>query len=429
MTEGQKFANFLSGALAWRISEEQFVKNLGVFNDLKLRASYGRTGNQGVNAYQTRAYLAVANYPLGGALSSGFAEVDWRGALNKNLKWETTDQYNLGLDMAFLNNRIQFTIDAYYKKTNDLLQNVNIASSNGMRTQWVNSGYVTNKGLELTGKFVAVDRDAFKWNIDANISFNRNAIGGLAADRFAERLWYNADNIFIQRNGMPIGSMFGYIEDGFYDNEAEVRADQTYANASNAVVRSKLGEIKYRDLNGDGQITASDRTIIGNTNPDFVFGLTNNFKYKDFTLGFFWQGSIGNDIFNGNLIDMKMANLGNITQDIYNTRWTEENKENALWPKAVSTYNRTMLTSDRYVENGSYVRLKNVNLGYTFKTPFKGLNSLYLYASATNLLTITDYSWFDPDVNAFGGDASRKGVDIYSYPSSRTFSLGIKADF
>ncbi|QRQ63763.1 SusC/RagA family TonB-linked outer membrane protein [Sphingobacterium multivorum] len=429
LTEGQKFANFLSGALAWRISEEQFVKNLGVLNDLKLRASYGRTGNQGVNAYQTRAYLAVANYPLGGALSSGFAEVDWRGALNKTLKWETTDQYNLGLDMAFLNNRIQFTIDAYYKKTNDLLQNVNIASSNGMRTQWVNSGYVTNKGLELTGKFVAVDRDAFKWNIDANISFNRNAIGGLAADRFAERLWYNADNIFIQRNGMPIGSMFGYIEDGFYDNEAEVRADQTYANASNAVVRSKLGEIKYRDLNGDGQITASDRTIIGNTNPDFVFGLTNNFKYKDFTLGFFWQGSIGNDIFNGNLIDMKMANLGNITQDIYNTRWTEENNENALWPKAVSTYNRTMLTSDRYVENGSYVRLKNVNLGYTFKIPFKGLNSLYLYASATNLLTITDYSWFDPDVNAFGGDASRKGVDIYSYPSSRTFSLGIKADF
>lgn len=429
LTMGQQFANFLSGALAWRLSDEQVIKDLGIFSDLKLRASYGRTGNQGVNAYQTKAYLGVANYPLGGALSSGFAEVDWRGALNKDLKWETTDQYNLGLDLAVLNNRIQFTIDAYYKKTNDLLQNVNIASSNGMKTQWVNSGYVTNKGIELTGKFAAMDKENFKWNIDANISFNRNAIGGLTADRFSERLWYNADNIFIQRNGMPIGTMFGYVEDGFYDNEAEVRTDPTYANASAAVVQSKIGEIKYRDLNGDGELTASDRTIIGNTNPNFVFGITNNFKYKNFTLGFFWQGSIGNDIFNGNLIDMKMANIGNITEDIYNSRWTEENRGNALWPKAVATYNRTMLTSDRYVENGSYVRLKNVNLGYTFKSPFKGLNALYVYASANNLLTITDYSWFDPDVNAFGGDASRKGVDIYSYPSSRTFSIGLKADF
>ncbi len=228
---------------------------------------------------------------------------------------------------------------------------------------------------------------------------------------------------------MPIGAIFGYVEDGFYDNEAEVRADATYANASDALVRSKIGEIKYCDLNADGQLTTSDRTIIGNTNPDFVFGLTNNFKFREFTLGFFWQGSVGNDIFNGNLIDMKMANIGNITQDIYDVRWTETNKQQALWPKAVSTYNRTMLTSDRYVENGSYLRLKNINLGYTFKNPFKGLHGLYVYASATNLLTITDYSWFDPDVNAFGGDASRKGVDIYSYPSSRTFSLGFKAEF
>lgn len=429
LSPGQKFANFMSGALAWRISEEEPIKSMGLFNDLKLRASYGRTGNQGVNAYQTKEYLGTANYPIGGALSSGFAEVDWRGALNRNLKWEVTDQYNLGLDMAFLNNRIQFTVDAYYKKTNDLLQNVAIPSSTGFNTMWMNSGFVTNRGLELTGKFHAIDREQFSWNIDANISFNENKIGGLEADRFAERLWYGADNVFIQRNGMPIGSIFGYVEDGFYDNEAEVRADPQYANESDAVVRRMLGEIKYRDLNGDGVINESDRTIIGNTNPNFVFGFTNNFKYKNLTLGLFFQGSVGNDIFNGNLLDMSVANIGNITQEIYDSRWTEDNKENALWPKAIAGYTRTMLTSDRYVENGSYLRLKNINVGYTFKTPFKGLQALYVYGSAANLFTITNYSWFDPDVNAFAGDASRRGVDIYSYPTSRTFSIGLKADF
>ena len=430
LTVGQQFSNFLSGALAWRMSDEQFIKDLNFFNDLKLRVSYGQTGNQGVSAYQTKAVLGVANYPINGSLNSGFAEVDWRGALNPNLRWEVTDQFNAGVDMAFLNNRIQLTVDAYYKKTNGLLQNIPISSDVGFTNMWINSsGSVTNKGLEITGKFAAINRDHFKWNIDANISFNRNEVQGLNADAFSDRLWYNADNIFLQRNGYPIGTIFGYVEDGFYDNEAEVRADKVYANEGNGIVRSKIGEIKYRDLNGDGEITTADRTVIGNVNPDFIFGLTNNFKYKNFTLGFFLQGSLGNDILNANLMDMKMGNIGNIPQKLYDSRWTAENPQDARWPKAVAGYTRNMLISNRYVENGSYLRLKNVNVGYTFNNPFKGLNALYIYASATNLFTITNYSWFDPDVNAFAGDPSRKGVDIYSYPTSRNFSLGLKADF
>ena len=430
LTVGQQFSNFLSGALAWRMSDEQFIKDLNFFNDLKLRVSYGQTGNQGVNAYQTKAVLGVANYPINGSLNSGFAEVDWRGALNPNLKWEVTDQFNAGVDMAFLNNRIQLTVDAYYKKTNGLLQNIPIGSDVGFKNMWINStGNVTNKGLEITGKFAAINRDHFKWNIDANISFNRNEVQGLNADAFSDRLWYNADNIFLQRNGYPIGTIFGYVEDGFYDNEAEVRAEKVYANESNGLVTSKIGEIKYRDLNGDGEITTADRTVIGNVNPDFVFGVTNSLKYKNFTLGIFLQGSVGNDILNANLMDMKMGNIGNIPQKLYDSRWTAENPQDARWPKAVAGYTRTMLTSNRYVENGSYLRLKNVNVGYTFNNPFKGLNALYIYASATNLFTITKYSWFDPDVNAFAGDPSRKGVDIYSYPTSRNFSLGLKADF
>lgn len=425
---GNKFANFASAAVAWRLSEEEFIKKLNIFDNLKLRLSYGQTGNQGINAYQTQAYLATANYPYGGSLSSGFAEVDWRGALNPDLKWETTDQYNVGIDISVLKSRLNFTADYYWKKTNDLLQSVSIPSSTGFANMWANTGWVKNEGLELSAKFYAITGPTFRWDIDANISFNKNKIGGLDGDQFAARLWYQKEEIFIQRNGLPIGAMFGFVEDGIYDNEAEVMADPVNKNLTNPT--SMVGEIKYRDVNGDGEITNADRVIIGDANPDYVFGITNNFSWKGFSLSFFIQGVIGNDIFNGNLLDVTMGNIGNIPVSAYNSRWTSyENRANAEWPKAIASYNRVWRVSDRYIEDGSYVRLKNINIGYNFKPKFKGVNNLYVYASATNLFTITNYSWFDPDVNAFGGDASRRGVDIYSYPSSRTFSLGLKVDF
>jgi TonB-linked SusC/RagA family outer membrane protein len=419
-----KYSVFPSAAIAWKASEENFVKNLNLFSNLKVRASYGKTGNQGVNSYATQAYLGTANYPVGGSLSSGYAEVDWRGPVNKNLKWETTDQYNAGIDFGFINNRITLTVDYYHKKTTDLLQNVKIPYSTGFGNMMTNYGWVTNEGWEFSGKFYVLTGE-LKWDIDANLSFNKNRIGGLPSDQFANSLWYKADEVFIQRNGMPIGAIYGYVEDGFYDNEAEVRADPTYANASADIVKSKIGEIKYR-LGADGK---PYRTIIGNTNPKFITGMTNNLSYKNFTLSFFLQGVYGNDIFNGNLMDVQMANIGNIPLDAYNSRWTSANRDNAKWPKAIAGYNRTWLLSNRYVEGGSYLRLKNLTLGYTLDPKIRGIQSFYIYVSGTNLFTITKYSWFDPDVNAFGGDASRRGVDIYSYPSSRTFSLGFKCTF
>jgi len=427
--KGNKFANFASGAIAWRLSEEPFMKELNIFSNLKLRGSFGQTGNQGINSYQTLPVLATANYPLGGSMVSGFAEESWRGPLNPDLKWETTNQYNAGIDMGFLENKISVTVDYYYKKTKDLLQNVLIPSSTGFSGMWTNFGHVTNEGLELSGKFIILGKRKLKWDTDANISFNKNRIGGLAADQFAQSLWYSADQAFIQRNDYPIGAIYGYVEDGFYDNEAEVRATKEYANSGDAVVKAMVGEIKYRDLDGDGSITEADRTIIGDTNPDYVFGITNNFSWKGISLSFFFQGMIGNDIFNGNLMDIELSNIGNITERAYKTRWTAANVENARWPKATGGYSRVWRLSDRYVEDGSYIRLKNVNIGYTIPANFKGINSIYVYGSATNLFTITDYSWFDPDVNAFGGDASRRGVDIYSYPSSRTYSMGLKVTF
>lgn len=426
---GQKFANFASGALAWRISEEKPIKDIGLFDNLKLRLSYGQTGNQGINAYQTQYYLVTSNAVVDGNASSGFAELLSRGARNENLKWETTDQYDAGLDISVLKGRVSLTIDYYFKETKDLLQMVKIAPSTGFSGMWVNSGTVENQGWEFTANVKAIHTQKLKWGVDGNLSFNKNKIKGLENDQFSTRLWYGADEAFIQRNGYPIGAIYGYVEDGFYDNEAEVRANPVYANANAETVRSMIGEIKYRNLDDDPNITSSDRTIIGDTNPDFTFGLTNNLEWNQFTLSFFIQGVIGNDIFNGNLVDVKMANIGNIPQFAYDERWTPDAMEGAKWPKAVAGYNREWKISDRYVEDGSYVKMKNINLGYIFRSPFKGVKNIQLYASVSNVFTITGYRWYDPDVNAFGSDPSRRGVDIYSYPSNRTYSMGLKIDF
>ena len=420
---------FPSVALAWKLNEESFLKNVNAISDLKLRLGYGVTGQQNLGngdyPYMARYMYskAGANYYFGDTEYSLIAPQPY----DQNLKWEETTTWNVGIDYGFLNGRINLTVDYYHKKTRDLLQEVKIPLSTGFANMMVNSGYVTNEGLEISGKFYLLQNTPLKWNIDANISFNKNQIGGLEADQFATRLWYKADEVFLQRNGCPIGTIFGYVEDGFYDNLAEVMADPD--PAVRAKGQKMIGEIKYRNFDDNPAITNADRVIIGDTNPDFVYGITNNFSWKNFTLSFFFQGSQGNDIFNGNLMDVKMGNVANIPQAAYDTRWTPETTAIAQWPKAVSSYERNMLISDRYVEDGSYLKLKNLNIGYNWANPFKGIKNLNFYASATNLFTITDYSWFDPEVNAFGSDASRRGVDIYSYPSSRTYSIGMKVTF
>ena len=427
--EGNKWATFLSGAVAWRAIEEQFIQDLNFFSNLKFRLSYGETGNQGIGAYRTLAVMQAANYPYNGTLQSGVSMIDWRGPQNPNLKWETTAQFNAGIDFGWFDNRLQLTIDYYYKKTRDLLQNVTIPSSSGFSQQLVNSGNVTNEGLELSLSFDALRRGPVKWNFSANMSFNKNRIGGLDGDQYATALWSKADQVFLQRNGCPIGTLYGYVEDGYYDNVAEVRSNKAYASLSDAEALRYVGEIKYRDMDGDGAITEKDRTIIGDTNPQFVYSLTNNLSYKDFSLSFMIQGSQGNDIFNYNKTDITMSNIGNITQDAYDHRWTPETAAQAEWPKATAGYTRTWLVSNRYVENGSYMRMKYLTLAYNWQKPIKGIEKIGFALTANNLFTITKYSWFDPDVNAGGQNAACPGVDSYSYPSARSFSLGIDFTF
>ena len=428
-SKNHKWATFLSGAFAWRASEEQFIKNLNFFSNLKFRISYGETGNQAIGAYRTLAVLDAANYPYNGTLESGVSMIDWRGPNNPDLKWETTAQFNAGIDFGWMDNRLQLTIDYYYKKTRDLLQNVTIPSSSGFSQQLVNSGNVTNQGLEFTLSYDVFKNSPLKWNLSANLSFNRNKIGGLDGDQYVTGLWSKADQVFLQRNGCPIGTLYGYVEDGFYDNIAEVRSNPEYAALSEAEALRHVGEIKYRDLDGNGRIDKEDRTIIGDTNPKFIYSLTNNFAWKNFSLSFMIQGSQGNDILNYNLTDIAMSNIGNVTQEAYNSRWTPENAAHAKWPKATAGYTRTWLVSNRYVENGSYMRLKYLTIAYDWKRPFPWLENIRFSLTANNLFTITKYSWFDPDVNAAGTNAASPGVDSYSYPSARSFSLGINFVF
>ena len=403
-----KWAPFFSGAFAWRMIDEKWMQDQNVLSNWKWRVSYGQTGNQAIGAYRTLTMFADAKYPYNGSLESGVAMIDWRGPTNPDLKWETTDQFDAGLDIGFANNRFNLTIDYYYKRTRDLLQLVSIPASSGFSQMLINSGNVTNQGVEITFGAEIFDKGDWRWHIDANFALNRNKIGGLTGDQYATSLWSKADQVFLQRNGCPIGTLYGYKEEGI---------DPT------------TGEIIYSDLNGDGQITAADRDIIGNTNPKFTGALTSNLSWKGLTLSFMLQGSYGNDILNYNLTDITMSNLGNITQEAYDHRWTKENPNGALWPKATAGYNRTWLLSNRYVEDGSYLKIKYITLSYDWNNPAKWLEKINFNFTVGNVWTFTKYSWFDPDVNSGGTNAACPGVDSYSYPAARSYSLSVNFTF
>jgi hypothetical protein len=296
----------------------------------------------------------------------------------------------------------------------------------------VNAGSIQNKGLELSINASPINTKEFTWNVNGNISFNRNKILGLGGitEQFASRLSTNNEQPFIQKVGYPIGMLYGYEEDGIYRNEAEVRSDPVYANQSDAIIKRTIGEIKYKDRNGDGTLSDADRTFIGNVNPKFVYGLTNDFSYKNFDLTVFIQGVQGGEIVNMNKI--YLANIGafnNITQDMYDNRWTTENWDKATWPKPERQYWRSFRFTKRWVEDGTYIRLKSLSLGYNLKIKHPNIQSLKLYMSATNLFTISNYSGFDPDINGYGADPSRRGVDLGGYPASRVINFGVKCIF
>lgn len=430
------YAYFPSAAFAWRVINEKFLKNkISYLSDLKLRLSYGQTGNQGISAYSTYDKLVSLPYILGGSQVVGIGPDYFSGPGNPDLKWETTESVNLGLDLGLFSNRWTLTVDAYNKNTKDLLQSVTVAPSTGFPTQLVNAGNVRNRGLEITLAGTPVKTAKFDWNFNFNIAFNRNKIMSLgtgAEQNFAPNI-ATRDAPFIQKPGHPIGALFGYVEDGYYDNEAEVRTNPVYANLSDAEAKRLVGEIKYVDLDGNPlALTDRDRTFIGDVNPDYTLGLRNNFRYKNFDLSMLITAVVGNDIINMNTRFIGLPGSSkNITQDMYYGAWREgADNSNATNPKIIRDFGRqTDLFSRRFIEDGSFVRLKNVSLGYTLKTKVAGLQGLKFAVMANNLFTLTKYSGYDPEVSGYGNNAARAGVDLGGYPNLRSFNLSVRANF
>lgn len=441
-----KWGYFPSGSFAWRLSDEPFLGLAGTaVSNLKLRVGWGVTGNN--NTYSNYAssllYATDQNYAFNNKLQAALYNSQ---IANRNLKWETTYQTNVGLDFGFFNNRINGEVDLYYKTTNDLLLYAEVPSSLGFASIQQNIGSISNKGLEININTVNLrgGRNRLKWTSNFNISFNKSKVTALSDGQEGRFSSVIATNNYICRVGHPLSEMYGYIYDGVYQYEDfdEVAPGKFVLKPeipNNTEIRSNIqpGSVKLRDINGDGKVTAEDQTIIGHGLPVHTGGFTNTFEYKNFDLSVFFQWSYGNDVINYNRT--RLENLAsrhaNQLQSAAN-HWTprvvnpdgsvtEGNYTNYLWaPKR----GLTNVNTDREIEDASFLRLKNIQLGYSFPAKYlKGMRirSLRLYVSAQNVWTWTGYSGYDPEVST-RNSAMTRGFDYSSYPRSRSYTFGLK---
>lgn len=420
----KRYGYFPSAAFAWRASEESFMKNATYISDLKVRTSIGTTGNQdGIGNYPANSLLGTQNYILGGAVSTGIGPSQ---VANPDLSWETTTQSDFGIDVGFLKNRFTLTADVYLKRTRDLLLNVTIPSTSGYTNALKNIGEVENKGIEI-GISSRNLTGAFKWTTDFNYASNQNtvlSIGG-APQIFAGQVANIAQNVNsgIIRVGEPLGSFYGYVTNGLYQSVDEVAA-------LSDPLGKKPGDRKYMDLNGDKKIDDNDRTIIGRAQPKFIGGITNTFSYKGLELTVFLQGVYGNSLLNANRFELEyLSGTNNQDIDVLN-RWTPTNTNTDI-PRATASRPANRI-STRQIEDGSYLRLKNVQLAYNFPDTILDrlkLRSLRVYATAQNFVTWTAYSGYDPEVNRFGQDGRSQGFDYGSYPAAKTLMFGLNVGF
>lgn len=434
---GNKFSFFPSAAFAWRMSNEKFLRKSEVVNDLKLRVGYGRTGSQAIQPYQTFSRYAPTGNLLADGSGGGVTAIIPQNLGNPNLIWETTDQLNVGIDFGLYEDRFTGSLDYYYKYTSDLLQQFNIGPSAGFSTIVTNQGDLVNQGVEF-GINAYLTEGEFKWNMRGNFSLNRNRIAnlGLPEAEFGTRtvsaflgnrvsggtVFKVPANIFIE--GEAAGLFWGYQTNGIITNEAQLET----APAVNGVA-SQLGDVLYRDQNGDGLINEKDLTVIGDPNPDFTFGLGAEFRYKNFTLDLFFNGVQGNDIANGNLAreDFAIGNSNNVRPEAYFGAY-REGKTDATHPRLGYPIQGDF--TDRFVEDGSFIRLTFINLTYSVPTSkINAIDNLSLFVSGQNLLVITNYSGFDPEVNSFFGDPLRNGLDWGSFPNQKAISAGLNVTF
>ncbi|MDX1752730.1 MAG: TonB-dependent receptor [Salinimicrobium sediminis] len=415
--QDERFGYFPSASVGWRFSEEPFIQNNQNFlSDAKLRLSVGQTGNEAIGNYTSRGEFAVGtNY------------LDYSGAApsvmpNAGLTWETTTQYNAGLDVSLFRNRIDFTADVYLKETNDLLYNVPIPRTTGFAYITQNIGKIENKGVEFSLTSHNIDK-AFRWNTNFNISLNRNEVVDLP-DELLTNGYIQNGRYHILKEGMPIGTFYGWKFEGVY-----ARDEDNVNGITNGALGREFegGDPIWNDLNGDNIINEDDRQVIGDAQPDFFGGITNDFSYKNLSLNVFFQFSYGNDIYSEiNHQRNSVVRYNNLSTDALG-RWQNQG-DITNFPKPIQDdpMQSDSRVQSRWVEDGSYIKLKNVSLRYD--VPFEmidqlGLSTLNAYITASNLITWTKYTGYDPDVNSYSG--LRMGIDEGSFPQSRTIIIGL----
>ncbi|MFN0293660.1 TonB-dependent receptor [Pedobacter helvus] len=425
-----KWGYFPSGAFAWKIYNEPFFRSLTpIFSDLKLRASYGLTGSQSIAPLGSLSQIGNANYVSGETLISGTAITS---VGNNDLKWEQTRQLNLGLDIALFKNRLKITVDAYEKNTDRLLQTLNIPASSGFKTMIVNMGSVRNKGLEFDVSGDIIKTKGFQWNSSVNVSFNRPTVTDLGGNSEIYGLGPTTAAVFLRSTpltiiqvGQGLPMYYGLVAERLIQKtDFDGSGNPTFAMFNN---EKRPGQWLYKDVNNDGVINALDRQVIGNPNPKAIFGYNNEINYKKFTLNIFFQGVLGNDVMNISkaYLSTGMVHL-NKSADWYQNKWTPENPTNNINYTGFGTVQDNLVPGNYYIEDGSYLRLKNVGLGYNLALKKGAIKNLIFNVSATNLLTITNYSGFDPEVGIFGKNNLLPSMDLGSYPRARTVFFGVK---
>lgn len=434
-----RYGFFPSFALAWRANNEKFIKNLNIFNELKFRAGWGQIGNHGIGPYGTLSNYGVNGNLYGTPENGTSVPLVLNNIANPDLTWETTEQINFGIDFSSKNEVISGTLDFYDKTTKDLLQNSPIPTSSGFSNILINRGEISNRGIELGLNLNIINKEDLQLSFGGNIAFNKTKLTSLGIplkdfyiDGVAEqRSFYFGSNIsrgnifkapanvFVE--GEETSLFYGYETNGIYQT-----------GDADMVAGAVPGDVRIVDQNGDGVIDLFDRTFIGNPNPDFTYGFNLNLTYKNFTATLLFNGVYGNDIANGNLLQLDNAeglNFANILTRAYENAWTPTNPSNTH-PRIGYTTNGSPAISDRIIEDGSYLRLNNATINYDIPVSKSNLFSkLSVFIAGQNLFTITDYSGYNPEITSFLYSGLINGVDWNGPPNARTFLIGVNATF
>lgn len=414
-----RWSNFPSVSLAWRLSEESFFQKSFWLSDVKLRAGYGMTGNQAsVGNYAYASTIQTIQYNFNGTQVNAIAPSVMP---NPNVRWEEVEQYNIGADLALVDSRINLSLDAYIKNTNDMLVNMVVPISTGysdINVPKINAGKMRNKGFEVSVNSRNLIGE-FSWNTSVNASYNKNGIVRLNGD---VPMYFDNN---IHAAGHPVSSFYGYVTNGIFQTQDEVDCYAIQTKGEDPYNRTSAGDIKFKDLNNDGVINDKDRTYLGNPTPSWIFSMNNSLAWKGFDLEIFLQGAAGNKVYNANRASLEAMSVAQNQMTTVLDRWRGEGTSNSM-PRAVfGDPNKNGRTSDRFIEDGKYLRLKNVTLGYTLPAALSkkaAMSSVRFFVSGQNLLTLTRYTGLDPEIAGSGNDNN-------VYPVARNFTFGASVSF